>query len=151
VSLCLRVVLSTDGRWLAYTSNETGRLEVYVTSFPTPGRRIAVSNDGGQEPLWAPNGRELYYWHRPNQLTSANQLMSAEIRSGATLSAGRPRLLFECQAVHTNPIRFNDITPDGTRFLIGCAVSEIKPLEVTGLNLVQNWFEELKRLAPPSK
>jgi serine/threonine protein kinase len=144
-NLVVHPEISPDGRWLAYTSNETGRYEVYVTSFPIPGKRIAVSNDGGGEPLWAPNGRELYYW------SLSNQLMSAGIRSGATLSAERPRLLFECRATHIIPVRFYDITPDGTRFLIGRAASEIKPLEVTRLNLVQNWFEELKRLAPPSK
>ena len=136
---------SPDGRWLAYGSNESGRLEVYVTPVPGPGRRIPISVEGGREPLWARSGRELFYWSLDSKkLMAVDTVLQAEFRAGA------PRVLFEFQGLATTPSRVYDVSPDGQRFLIPGPLA-IKPVEVTQLNLVLNWFEELKRLAPGGK
>ncbi len=110
--------LSPDGRWLAYLSDETGRLEVNVQTFPDPGQRRQVSDAGASgfpdtllsRPLrWSRDGRELFYWNR-------NRLMSVPIRLGPTFDSGRPRLVFEM----ADASGF-DVAPDG-RFLIAQAI-----------------------------
>ncbi|MGA2262554.1 MAG: hypothetical protein ABSH28_14105, partial [Acidobacteriota bacterium] len=136
---------SPDGLWLAYASNESGRWEVYVTPFPGPGQKIPISIGGGLAPLWARNGRELFYWN-----PDYTKLMVAETVTHPEFSAGTPRELFEFRGLDTLPIRNHDITPDGRRFLIP-QECETKPMEVTRLNIVLNWFEELDRLCPTGK
>jgi Tol biopolymer transport system component len=136
---------SPDGRWLAYASDESGRFEIYLRPFPGNDRRLTISNQGGQAPLWAPDGRELFYWN--NDYT---KLMRVDISPGQDLSAGIPKVLFEFAAGHALGIRGYDITPDGRRFLIR-ERTKYTPTEVTQLNLVQNWFEEVKRLCPTGK
>jgi Tol biopolymer transport system component len=133
---------SPDGRYLAYCTNETGQLEVYVTTFPIPGRKTLVSTEGGVAPVWASNRRRLYYWS-----LDWNKLMAVEVTTDPTFIAGTPYFLFEFPLRSASYLRPYDITPDGTRFLI-VGREEVKPVEVTRLTLVQNWFEELKRLAP---
>jgi len=135
---------SPDGHWLAYCSNESGRLEVYVRPFPEPGRLWQISHQGGSEPLWLPNGKQLFY-------RLENQVWVVDIQTKPAFSASRPRLLFvlpECAMAA--PIRGWDISPDGQRFLMEKEY-ERKPQPVTEMILVQNWFEELKRLAPVGK
>jgi len=101
--------LSPDGRWLAYQSDETGTAEVYVQSYPTPGRKVLVSAGGGAEPAWRRDGRELYYWHN-------NQLIAVRLNAG---SAGEPpvvhgrMILFQAPAVNAG----YDVSPDGMRFV----------------------------------
>jgi len=138
---------SPDGRWLAYSSEQSspGRYEVFVTAFPGPGKKLTISDEGGREPLWARNGRELFYWNLDH-----TKLMATEITTRPTFQAGKPHVLFEHKCLGSIPIRNYDITPDGQRFLIA-EQGEIKPVEVTRLNIIQNWFEELKRLVPTGK
>jgi len=137
---------SPDGRWLAYASNESGRHEIYLRSFPGGDRRVTISNQGGIEPLWAPpDGRELFYWNPGN-----TTLMKVDISPGINLSPGTSKVLFKCAASGGDPMRSYDITPDGKRFLIGEPTS-YAATEVTQLNLIQNWFEELNRLCPIKK
>ncbi len=83
-------VLSPDGKWLAYQSNESGRAEIYVQAFPSAERRQQISTAGGWEPVWAPSGRELFY-------RNANQMLAVEIETEEGLRAGRPHVLFEKQ------------------------------------------------------
>jgi serine/threonine-protein kinase len=137
---------SPDGRWLAYASNESGLYEVYVAPVPGPGRRTPISTGGGSQPLWAPNGRELFFW-----TLDGKKLMVVETVLQPEFRVGIPRVLFEFPGPPTSiPLRAYDISPDGRRFLIpGPLVT--KPVEVTQLNLVVNWFEELKRLSPRGK
>jgi serine/threonine protein kinase len=71
---------SPDGRWLAYTSDETGRDEIYIRSFPGADRRVTISNQGGHAPLWAPDGRELFYWNNPY-----TSLMKVDFSTGSDL------------------------------------------------------------------
>ena len=132
---------SPDGRWVSYASNESGQLEVYVESFPGPGGKSQISNQGGSEPLWSPDGKRLYY-------RSSNQVWAVDVQTGSAFSAGKPRLLFERTGYATGiPSRNWDIYPDGKRFLM-IKSGEIRLYPVTELILVQNWFEDIRHLVP---
>ena len=139
--------LSPDGRWLAYTSNETGRLEVYVRPFPGPGGKWLISQEGGREPLWARSGKQLYY-----RSLDGKEVWAVDFQAGAGFSASKPRLLLkltERMGVGV-PIRGWDVSLDGQRFLM-VKPEDVKPTSVTELVLVVNWIEDLKRLAPAGK
>ena len=137
---------SPDGRWLAYGSDESGRREVYVRPFPGPGEKWQISQEGRTEPLWARNGKQLFY-----QSVDRYQNWAVDVQTGPVFSAGKPRLLFEQAGLQsTRPIRSWDLSLDGQRFLM-VNFGETKPTPVTEMILVQNWFEELKRLAPTGK
>ena len=135
---------SPDGRWMAYDSDESGREEVYVRPFPGPGGKWQISHEGGIEPLWARNGKQLFYrWQK--------QVWAVDILTEPTFRPGKPRLLFEQPGfLSAGPIRTWDLSLDGQRFLM-VKLDERKPTVVTEMILVQNWFEELKRLAPTGK
>jgi serine/threonine-protein kinase len=133
---------SPDGRYLAYCTDETGHMEVYVTTFPVPSRKILVSTEGGVAPVWASNGQRLYYWS-----SDWNKLMAVEVTTDPTFIAGTPHYLFDFPLRSASYLRPYDITRDGTRFLV-VGREEVKPVEGTRLILVQNWFEEVKRLVP---
>src|SRR5262245_23834026 len=133
-------VFSPDGRWLAYWSDETGRPEVFVQPYPGPGGKWQVSTDGGTEPVWNDNGRELFY-------RSGNKMMAVDVSTGNTFSAGRPRMLFESEYVPSPAsLRNYDVSSDGQRFLMLKPGTETQT--VTQINVVTNWTEELKRLVP---
>ena len=83
--------ISPDGRWVAYTSDESGRLEVYVRPFPGPGGKWQVSTDGGSEVAWSPKGNELFYRTGARK----EKMMVVDYQTQPTFSAGKPRLLFE--------------------------------------------------------
>ena len=104
--------LSPDGRWVAYTSDETGRTEVYVNSYPTPGRRTLVSVGGGTNPVWAPDGGELYYW-RFDQLVAARV---AAPRDAPIAVRSRTPLFRAPYFENVHPMY--DVGRDGTRFLL---------------------------------
>jgi serine/threonine-protein kinase len=135
--------LSPDGRWLAYASDESGRREIYVQPYPGPGGKWQISTDGGNEPQWSRSGRELFY-------RSGNKMMAVDIATQSGFAAGKPRQLFEgdYRVTSTGWARPNyDVSPDGQRFLMLKAV-EREQAPVTQINVVLNWSEELKRLAP---
>jgi Tol biopolymer transport system component len=131
---------SPDGRWLAYTSDESGRTEVYVQPYPGPGGKWQISTQGGTEPAWNPQGGELFY-------RSGERMMAVEVTTEGTFSAGAPRILFEGPYVPT-PVTFPnyDVSPDGQRFLMLKAGEQGQT--ATQINVVQNWFEELKQRVP---
>jgi eukaryotic-like serine/threonine-protein kinase len=134
---------SPDGRWLAYISNESGRYEIYVQAYPGSGGKWQISTEGGTEPIWNPNGRELFY-------RSGDKMMAVEIATQSGFAAGKPRMLFEGPYLPTpGTIPNYDVSPDGQRFLM------LKPVEQaaapTQINVVLNWFEELKQKAPTGK
>jgi Tol biopolymer transport system component len=134
-------VISPDGRWLAYTSTESGSIEVWVRPFPGKGGKWQISNDQGQEPIWSKDGKQLFY-------RRVNQVWVADIKTEGGFSPGKPRLLFEPRGMAmNNPLRHWDLEPDGQGFLMVQTV-ETKPQPVKEIVLVQNWFEELKRLVP---
>ena len=85
---------SPDGRWLAYVSDESGRYEIYVQPYPGPGGKWQISTEGGTEPVWNPNGRELFY-------RSGDKMMAVDIATQPGFAAGKPRMLFEGPYVPT--------------------------------------------------
>ncbi len=136
---------SPDGRWMAYVSDESGRWEVKVRPYPGPGAVTQVSVEGGFEPTWSPDGREIYYRRR-----RGNQVMAVSFDpEGRSPRLGKPRLLFEGRYAHGLPYgRRYDLAPDGERFLM--VMEGEPPPPQTQYNVVLNWFEELKRLVPTS-
>ena len=134
-------MLSPDDRWLAYVSNESGREEIYLTPFPGPGAKWQISTEGGTEPLWSRDGRELFY-------RSGEKMMAVAISAEPELTPGKPTLLFEGRyqpgTSGGNPGSNYDVAPDG-RFVMIRAEEGSGP---TQINVVLNWFEELKRLVP---
>ncbi|HEU4927917.1 MAG TPA: hypothetical protein VFT24_12735, partial [Vicinamibacterales bacterium] len=139
---------SPDGRWIAYASNESGGSEVYVQPYPGPGEKVRVSTDsteGGTEPVWAPDGRELFY----RGFGPHGGVMAATIRSTSPFRVNPPRQLVELNTGEydsTSPVRSWNVSPDGQRFLASKFERMGQP--ITALHVVLNWGEELRRLVP---
>jgi len=130
-------VISPDGRWLAYTSNESGQYEVFVVPFPNTGAtKWSVSSHGGTEARWSHSGRELFY------RDGAKNLVAVAITTNPTFSVGRSTTLFAAGGFSSDELSVQyAVAPDDQRFLM------IRPLVASGpdkLIVVENWFEELK-------
>ena len=139
---------SPDGRWMTYVSNESGASEVYVQAFPGPGDRHAISGGGGGNPMWSPNGRELFYSvGTPGQ--GKQKFMAVDITPGESFKSGAPHVLFEGIWTVTTPLRSYDVMPDGQHFIME-RPEYIPDQKVTKLNVVLNWFDELRKRAPRS-
>lgn len=126
--------LSLDGRWLAYASDESGQLEVYVTDFPGRTTRVKISTEEAWQPAWSPTGRELFYRRR----SPSDALIAVEVdASGSSFRAGAPALLFEGSFETCCPWgRSYDVAPDGNRFLmVRREVVENAPR----IRIIQNW------------
>jgi hypothetical protein len=135
---------SPDGRWLAYTSDESKQEEVYVRPFPGPGPRHPVSTEGGIMPLWSKDGKRIFYRRR-------DQVWAVDVRQDGGFSTGKPRLLFERPGYgFGDPVRTYDLSHDGQRFLM-YKYDQRKPTPVMEIMLVENWFEEVRRLAPAAE
>jgi Tol biopolymer transport system component len=124
---------SPDGKWVEYESNESGRNEIYVVPYPGPGGKSQVSTDGGAQPRWNRNGRELFF-------RSGTKMMAVDVETGAAFRAGTARVLFEKVAGDY------DVSPDGRRFLM------LKPAAAAGdsgeLHVIVNWFDDLRQRVP---
>jgi len=133
-------MISPNGRWIAYRSDESGRNEIYISSFPKPMGKLQVSNTGGVTPRWRHDGRELYY------MAPEKMLMTVELKeNGGSLQVVSVRPLFEMlQTVYLTGAGVNqyDVTGDGNRFVVvtGTATGAPEPL-----HLVTNWDAELKK------
>jgi serine/threonine protein kinase len=142
--------ISPDGRWMAYSSNKSGQLEIYVCPYPegVKGGKWKVSTGGGVWPLWSPDGKELFY-------RNGDDYMAVSVKTDPIFSKETPRILFHgAYAFFPNAplIRNWDISPEGNRFLM------IKPPGVTTggspaegprrIGIIVNWFEKLKERAP---
>ena len=124
---------SPDGRWLAYSSTESGRREVYVSAFPGPGGKVQVSTQGGDEIRWRRDGRELYYISRDGDLTAVDFTVVGE-----GIQIGLPRVLFRLRRGDTGP-QFGgsyDVTADGQRFLVQKA---LRNTSLPSATVVLNW------------
>jgi hypothetical protein len=137
--------VSPDGQWLAYESNDSGQLQVFVRPFPDVNKgKIQVSTVGGAQPLWARNGQELFY------IAPGGVLMSVPVKRGTTWTAGTPTRLFQAPYFRGgggSDSRTYDASPDGKRFLmIKQDVPGNQP--AARIVVVQHWLEELKRLVP---
>ena len=142
----LRGELSPDGRWLAYVSTETGPPGVFVRPFQDLQRkwwRISPAGTSAGDPLWSPDGRELFY-----RDLYAEKIMVVEVETADEFTPGTPRILFDdCYLWHIFYGRNYDITPNGKRFVM---LKEMSP-PPRRIAVIHNWLEELKRLAPPRK
>jgi len=133
--------ISPSGRFIAYESNESGRQEVYVRPFPNvDDGKWQISRDGGTEPIWAPRGQELFY-------RNGEAMMVVGIKTEPTFTAGSPVVLFTGRYSRGGGFVNYDISPDGQRFLMIKAADEEEGQQGQ-INVVLNWFEELKRLVP---
>jgi Tol biopolymer transport system component len=128
---------SPDGRWLAYTSDESGQMQVYVRPFPAPDRRWEVSTEGGTQPMWNRNGKEIFY-------RTGNKMMAVGVSTTGDFTLSQPRQLFDQPYVFQNTsIADYDVSSDGQRFIMVKNEGESSRLSV-----VLNWFEELKARMP---
>ena len=140
-------IFSPDGRWVAYVSNKSGQNDVFARPFPGPGGEVTISVGGGQEPVWAPSGRELFYRHD-------GKLLTVRIaQTASSLTVGTPTPLFD------DPYRLDtggaaggvanyDIAPNGQRFVMVEEPRLANAPETVRLQVILNWFEDLKRRAP---
>jgi eukaryotic-like serine/threonine-protein kinase len=130
-------VFSPDGRWIAYTSNEGGQLDVYVQSFPGPGTKSQVSRNGGSHPVWRPDGRELFY------LGPDGTMMSVPIGHGRSFDAGLPQALFRANVWTLARNQVYAVTKDGQRFLV--TATPQKSSGAAPLTVVLNWTAALNK------
>ncbi|CAN5810978.1 hypothetical protein BH20ACI3_BH20ACI3_18250 [soil metagenome] len=127
--------LSPNGKWIAYVSDESGKFEVYVQSFPASGGKWKISTDGGHHPLWL-GGTELIY------ITPSRKLMAVNVKASSTFEVSVPRELFETRISGVGFRRNYDVTADGQRFLVITQDEEEKP---SPISVVFNWTADLKR------
>jgi Tol biopolymer transport system component len=138
--------LSPDGRWLAYVSNQSGGLEVYVQPYPGPGGRQQISVDGGTAPAWSRDGREIFYVTAQSfgGQAALTKMMVVPVQLQPTFTADTPRMLFQGEYGVTANIRGYDVSPDGRRFLM-VQQKERSATRLADMIIVQNWVEELKQ------
>jgi serine/threonine protein kinase/Tol biopolymer transport system component len=143
--------ISPDGRYMAYQSDESGKAEIYVRSFPDMNMgKWQVSSSGGGSPRWSPDGRELFY-------RSADATMAVEVETEPTFRRGNPKILFQGM-YFTNRFQMDtstpwDISPDGKKFLMikpaaSAAAAPTAASPQPKIIVVLNWFEELKQRVP---
>ena len=142
-------VFSPDGRWLAYTSNESGKYEVYVSAFPDKGGKWQISNSGGAYPVWSRNGQELYFRSDDNLIMVATYAVKAD-----SFVPDKPRVWSERRLADFGTIGFNnyDLAPDGKR------IAALMPVESPEAQQTQshviflmNFLDELQRKVSTSK
>ncbi|HEV3254669.1 MAG TPA: protein kinase [Candidatus Acidoferrales bacterium] len=136
---------SPDGRWLAYASNESGSLEMYVRPFPGPGGKWQISNGGGVLPTWSRNGKELFYRTLENKI-----FVAAYTASGDSFHAEKPQLWSPGQ-FSGGTIRNYDLAPDGKRFAVLKAPGTGEVAPVSKVTFIFNFFDELRAKISPAK
>jgi Tol biopolymer transport system component len=132
---------SPDGRWIAYSTNQTGADEIWVRPFPGPGTPTRVSDGGGERPIWKRDGKEIYFENHGKMVSARVASQSSAFRSET------PRVVFDGGFMHDDTdanLRFIDAVPDG-RFI---AVEPEQASGAASIVVVQHWEEELKRLVP---
>ncbi|HWW16828.1 MAG TPA: protein kinase [Candidatus Dormibacteraeota bacterium] len=130
---------SPDGKWVAYASNESGKWEIYVTSFPDARGKWQISSGGGEQPRWRGDGKELFY------LSLDGKMMAAPVTTGAHFDAGTPVALFQStprQPVLVYDLFVYDVSRDGERFLIN---TQVKQGESAPMSVVLNWTAKLEK------
>lgn len=132
---------SPDGKWLAYSSHETGRSEIYIQAFvpgePASGAKVPISNGGGVMPTWRRDGRALYYFDN-----NKNKMMEVDVTLGPKIVAGVPKELFDVATFRADMTRAWSMTGDGQRFLF---VTRAEDADLAPFTVVLNWMAELKK------
>jgi hypothetical protein len=126
-------VFSPDGKWVAYTSDEAGREEVYVQTFPASEGKWQISKGGGSRPRWQRDGKELLY------LAADEKIMAVEVKTGAGVQAGVPQPLFGTH--FTSQFMKFAVTGDGRRFLVPGPATEMSSSPMT---VVINWTKSIQ-------
>ena len=140
-------MFSPDGRWLAYTSTESGQPEVYVRPFPGPGGKWQVSTGGGRHAVWSRVRHELFYGQGDN-----GQIMVATFKvEGDSFRAEKPRLWSEGRYQARGANRMFDLHPDGERFVLAAAPQAPGGAKQDKVVFILNFFDELRRIAPATK
>jgi dipeptidyl aminopeptidase/acylaminoacyl peptidase len=135
------LVTSPDGRWVVYSSNETGRPEIFVTPL-TGGEKQQVSDDGGEEALWARSGRELFY-------RNGTKMMAVPVAIGEKFNAGKARVLFDRAYARCCPgLPQYDVDRDDQSFFM---IQDAEESRVPQLSVVLHWAAELARVVPPAE
>ncbi|HWC65296.1 MAG TPA: protein kinase, partial [Thermoanaerobaculia bacterium] len=120
---------SPDGKWIAYVSNESGKNEIYVRTFPDTGGKWQISTAGGEDPVWSRDGTEIFY-------DVGTRLMSVPVKTSPAYEAGTPQLLFEARFRADNGVQY-DVSADGKKFLVDQDLTQAADAPIT---LVQNWL-----------
>jgi len=126
---------SPDGHWIAYDSDESGKYDVYVQTFPGPGGKWPISTKGGTRPQWGSEGKEIFY-------LSEGKLMAVKVKTGSTFEPGIPETLFDLRASRVVPNTGFAAAADGQRFIFLRQMEDTAP---SLLNVVVNWNAELKK------
>jgi len=139
---------SPDGRWLAYCSNESGQLELYVVPFPGPGGKWRISTVGGKSPIWSRNGRELFF----QDLETEKIMVTSYTGTGDAFAPAKPRLWSDNRLLALGRLQSYDLAPDGKRFAVvlyadGTAEQKLS----TNLTFLLNFFDELRRRVPAQR
>ncbi|HEV2113430.1 MAG TPA: protein kinase [Terriglobales bacterium] len=130
---------SPDGKWIAYSSNETGAWEIYVSPFPDAGSKWQVSRGGGEEPRWRRDGKELFY------LSPEGKMMAATVKAGSGFESETPVALFQSrvrQSISSGDVVSYDVSADGQRFLIN---SKVDDPSAAPLSVILNWASEMEK------
>ena len=140
-------IFSPDGRWIAYVSNKSGQNDVYARAYPGPGDEVTISVGGGREPVWSPSGRELFYRHDGKMMVVPIGPSASSLAVGAASRLFDDPYLLDTGGAAGGVANY-DISPDGRRFVMveERAVEGRRAGETARLQVVLNWFEELKRL-----
>ena len=129
---------SPDGKWIAYSSNESGRWEVYVTSFPDARGKWQVSSNGGEQPRWRGDGKEIYF------VSPDAKLMAASVETKSEFESGTPTVLFQTdprERVATTEVIIYSVSRDGQRFLVNTNYNNGSEHP---MSVVLNWKSETK-------
>ena len=130
---------SPDGKWVAYASNESGKWQIYITSFPEAKGKWQISSGGGEQPRWRGDGKELFY------LSSDGKVMATPVSTGTNFDAGASVALFQAnprELVATSEHIVYDVSKDGQRFLIN---TQAKNADTRPMSVVLNWEVEFKK------
>ena len=128
---------SPDGRYVAYSSNESGQYEVYVRPFPEGGRKTTVSSRGGRQPRWSRDGKELFY-------VEGATLVAVSVSSDAAFSVGSMTRLFEHLSFARSFYPQYDVSADGQRFILDEPAGLGSEAPAPAIRVVQNWFAEFR-------
>jgi serine/threonine-protein kinase len=132
---------SQDGRWVAFSSDESGREEIYVRAYPGLGSNVAISTEGGVEPRWSRDGRELFF-------RQGDALMAAAVDTSRGFRGEKPRRLFGGSYSGAGRELGFDVSSDGRRFAM---VKSDDASTLRQLTVVQNWLAEVKARVPATK
>jgi eukaryotic-like serine/threonine-protein kinase len=138
-------MFSPDGRWIAYQSNESGRMEVFVRPFPGPGGKWQISTAGGDEMMWSRSRHELFYREPPGRIIVVSYTVD-----GDSFKADKPRLWSEQTILPRPRQRVLNLHPDGDRFAVSAAGPQAEEKH-DKVAFIFNFFDELRRIAPPLK